>query len=762
MDQQRRRVATASAILPQARWATVRPGSVGGVNGQWVSGTSATDGVLLFLHGGGYVLEEPRAYRAMVAHLSRGIGIPAFAPSLRLAPEHPAPAALEDALSAYEGLLQTGIPGSRIAIAGDSAGGGLSLALAMKIRDQGIPEPAVLALLCPWADLSPEGLARHARHPSSVGPRTSTFMEWAQAYAPDGWAYDPSVSPLLGDLRALPPVILHSAGDDELIDDAQHLELKAREAGVVVTHRSHPELWHGFHYLAGTLKEADASIADLSTRIRDYLAPHRKKPHVAIIGAGVSGLCLGAKLRRAGHTDFTIYEKADEVGGTWRENAYPGLVCDVPARLYAFSFAPNPEWAQFLASGEDLQEYLMRVTDREGLRPSIRFNTEIETAQWKNGQWLLTSASGYESRVDLLVCATGFLHHPRTPEIPGAETFTGRILHSSHCEQDTVLKGQRVGIIGTGSTGVQLTCALSQVAGRLILFQRTAQWILPLPNPRYRPATRFVYRRMPILNSLTRNIYEHLFDSIPGRAVRPGWQRWFLSALCRINLRFGVHDPELREKLTPQDQPLCKRLVMSGTFYKAVQRNNVDLVDDAIARITPEGIVTRDGQLHRLDIIIFATGYKSHSYMRPMKIFGEKQTALDEVWNDDPFAHRTVSLPGFPNFFMMMGPYSPVGNQSAVSTSEIQAEHIVRWTEIMRRDKISYICPKMEDAVRFKADLARAMSGTVWTTGCDSWYLGNGHSPILWPWTPDRFRDELKAPNLAEYVTRRDDHLDSL
>jgi cation diffusion facilitator CzcD-associated flavoprotein CzcO len=478
-------------------------------------------------------------------------------------------------------------------------------------------------------------------------------------------------------------------------------------------------------------------------------------PRVAIVGAGMSGLCMAAKLRRAGIDTFTIYEKASEVGGTWRENTYPGLTCDVPSRFYSYSFAPNPGWTRHFAPGREIQRYFSRAVDELGLREHIRFDAEVVRARWEEGRWRLWTRDGREDVADVLVSATGVLHHPREPEIEGLDTFAGARFHSARWDHSVPLEGRRIAVIGTGSTGVQIVCALADVAGRLLVFQRTAQWILPVANLPYSGLTRRAFERFPALNRLSYHVYQAALEILLGRAAtRPGWQRRLISAICRLNLRFGVRDPDLRRRLTPDYEPMCKRLVMSGEFYPAMQRPNVGLVTTPIDHVEPRGIVTGDGRLHEIDVLVFATGFDAHAYMRPMELVGEGGRTLEEAWADGPVAYRTVALPGFPNFFMMLGPHSPIGNQSLVAVAETQSDYALRWVEEMRAGRVAAAAPTPEATARFNQEMRSAMPSTVWVTGCKSWYLDADGLPEAWPWTPGRHRAMLREPELADFALR--------
>jgi cation diffusion facilitator CzcD-associated flavoprotein CzcO len=482
----------------------------------------------------------------------------------------------------------------------------------------------------------------------------------------------------------------------------------------------------------------------------------RGKPTVAIIGAGMSGLCMAIKLQDAGIDTFTIFEKADEVGGTWRDNTYPGLTCDVPSRYYSYSFRPNPDWSHLLPPGPEIQEYFRRVAIERGVRARIRFGTDVTAAMYRDGRWWLTTDEGEEEEpFDVLVTATGVLRVPRYPDIAGLDSFAGPTFHSSRWDHSVSLPDKRIGVIGTGSTGVQITAALGGNVKQLKVFQRTAQWVLPFPNPRYKAATKAALRRFPSLNALGYGFWGRFFRSVPGRApIRPGWQRNMLQASCRWNLRLSVRDPELRQKLTPAHQPMCKRLIMASTYYAAVKKAAVDIVTDPIERVEPRGVVTADGTLHELDLLVLATGFDARAYVRPMAIVGEHGRTLDEAWEDGPTAYRSVAVPGFPNMFMMMGPHSPIGNQSLVPVAESQADFALWWIRRIADGSITAAAPTEAASKDYNEDMKASMPQTVWVTGCSSWYLGKDGLPELFPWAPERHQELLKSPDLGDFDIR--------
>ena len=477
-------------------------------------------------------------------------------------------------------------------------------------------------------------------------------------------------------------------------------------------------------------------------------------PTVGIIGAGMSGICMAAKLLSSGIESFTVFEKADEVGGTWRDNTYPGLACDVPSRFYSYDFRPNAGWTHLLPPGAEVQRYFRQVADERGIRPHIRFGTDVTAARYRDGQWWIVTAAGEEA-FDVLITATGVLRVPRYPDIPGLDRFAGAKFHSSRWDHSVSLADSRIGLIGTGSTGVQISAALGGAVRELNIFQRTPQWVFPMPNPRYSRLTRSVLGRWPGLGRIGYRFWQEFYEKIFARAmVRPGWQRRLVSAICRWNLRLSVRDPELRRKLTPNYQAMCKRQVLSKRYYRAIQRSGVHVVTDAIDHVEPEGVVTADGTLHELDVLVLATGFDAHAYVRPLTIVGEAGVSLDEAWADGPIAYRSVAVPGFPNLFMLMGPHSPIGNQSLVIIAEHQADYAMWWINQIRDGRVAAAAPTEVATKDYNEEMKAAMPQTIWATGCNSWYLDKNGLPELFPWEPVRHRELLSAPDLGDFDVR--------
>ena len=477
---------------------------------------------------------------------------------------------------------------------------------------------------------------------------------------------------------------------------------------------------------------------------------------VAVVGAGMAGILSAIKLTEAGLTDFTVYEKADRMGGTWRENTYPGVACDVPSHLYSYSFAMNPDWSHVFSPGPEIRRYFEDVARRHGIEHSIRFGEEVVRCDFQDGRWELHTASGHRDTVDVVIAATGVLHHPRLPDIDGLDTFAGATFHSARWDHGVDLDGARVGVIGTGSTAVQIVHAVVDRVRTLTLFQRTAQWVLPQANDPYSDDERAAFLRDPgrmeQLHAELSELFAQGFSNAVVDAESP--QMKMIEEACRANLEDNVTDPVLRERLRPDYRAGCKRLIISPDFYGAIQRPNAELVTEPIACVEPAGVRTRDGELHELDVLVLATGFKVDAFMRPMAVTGRDGVSLDVVWKDRPVAYLAVSIPDFPNFFMLNGPNGPVGNFSLIEVAELQLSYIMQLVQRLRTGEARHISATHEALERFEADRFDAAQHTIWATGCRSWYLDDRGIPSAWPWTFDRFREEMAAPRPEAYELR--------
>ena len=468
----------------------------------------------------------------------------------------------------------------------------------------------------------------------------------------------------------------------------------------------------------------------------------------AVIGAGMSGILAAIKLEEAGYHDVTVYEKADRPGGTWRENTYPGIACDVPSHLYSYSFEPNPDWSHRFSPGAEIQAYFEGVAQRHGVTERIRFGTEITHATFADGRWHLESKDGPLGAYDVVIAATGVLHHPNVPDLPGLGEFAGACFHSARWNHSVALDGCRIGIVGTGSSAVQIVSALVDRVERLALFQRTAQWIAPQDNPEYGATERAEFALHPEKMRAVRDEASRTFADNFSNAVvdADSPQMHLIEEVCRANLETSVTDPVLREQLRPDYRAACKRLVVSPDFYQAIQKPNAELVTEPIARVEAGGVRTKDGRLHELDVLVLATGFRADRFLRPMHVVGRAGVRLDEVWAKRPSAYLSISVPDFPNLFMLNGPNGPVGNFSLIEVAELQVAYVLQLVAELRDGRCREISPRHAASEKFDDDRVEAAKHTVWSTGCRSWYLDDRGVPAAWPWTFDRFRTEMASP----------------
>jgi cation diffusion facilitator CzcD-associated flavoprotein CzcO len=481
-----------------------------------------------------------------------------------------------------------------------------------------------------------------------------------------------------------------------------------------------------------------------------------KKPRFVVVGAGMAGILSAIKLAEAGLDDFVVYEKADRLGGTWRENRYPGLTCDVPSHLYSYTFAPNPSWSHLFAPGPEIQAYFEDVARRYGVDSSIEYGKEVVRCAFESGRWSITCSDGSRDVADFVIAATGVLHHPNVPAIEGLSSFAGAAFHSARWDDAVEVAGKRVGVVGTGSTATQIVAAIAADVAELVLFQRTAQWIMPAQNPAYSEAEKAEFRARPEAMAYVRaeaaRAFRETFANVLIDAASP-----VLAAIhdtCVANLEGNVRDPALREKLRPDYRAACKRLVLSDGFYEAVQRPHSRVVTEPIARVEPCGIRTADGSLHELDVLVLATGFRVDRFMRPMEVVGRGGVTLDDVWRDSPSAYMSVSMPDFPNFFMLNGPNGPVGNFSLIDVAELQFAYIMQLVDRVRSGACTEVSASHAAMARFEAERKRAAESTIWKSGCKSWYLDRNGVPMAWPWTFDRFVEEMRAPRMADFETR--------
>lgn len=478
-----------------------------------------------------------------------------------------------------------------------------------------------------------------------------------------------------------------------------------------------------------------------------------RDPAIVIIGAGMTGILLAIKLEKAGFQNVRIFEKRGELGGTWRENTYPGVACDIPAHMYTYSFEPNPEWQHRFARGSEILAYFRRMGEKYGVRSRIHFNEAVVSSVYERGRWTLATSQGREVTADFVIAATGILHHPAKPAIEGLDSFQGQIFHTAEWDHSVPLAGRRLGVIGTGSTAAQVIPELVKVAGKVSVFQRTPQWIVHVPDKLYSDKHRHRWRHRPELAARLHRWYTRAVEATFSNAVI-GKKLPFalLNFLCRWHLWKAVKDPALRAKLTPQYRVGCKRVIVNSSFYPAIQRPNADLVTEGIQRISDKGVLTRDGRLHELDVLILATGFHPFHFMRPMQLRGKGGRSIDEVWGKKAQAYRSLFIPGFPNFCLMLGPNTPIGNFSVIAMSEVQSDYVLRVLNDWRAHKFDEIDATPAALQRFGRYLKEGMKKTVWVGGCQSWYLDADGDPAMWPYSWKQWVREMSEPDYRDFA----------
>jgi cation diffusion facilitator CzcD-associated flavoprotein CzcO len=487
---------------------------------------------------------------------------------------------------------------------------------------------------------------------------------------------------------------------------------------------------------------------------------------IAIVGAGFAGIGTAIRLKRAGIESFTIFERAGEIGGTWRDNSYPGAACDVPSHAYSLSFEPNPGWTQRFSPAAEIQAYLLGIVEKWQLRSHLRLATEIVAARFdeERGLWTLDTSRGDSVTARVVVSCVGGLVNPALPDIDGIESFSGEIFHTARWNHAAELAGKRVGVIGTGASAVQVVPEIAPRVARLAVFQRTPAWVVPKLDRRYSERSRRLFARFPLLLRTSRFL-QHAASELRGPMIFLDAPR--LSALGERmslrHLRAQVADPLLREKLRPHFQFGCKRILVSDDYWASFERANVDLVTEPIERILPSGIETKGGALHQLDAIVLATGFAVGLARSPFPVLGRGGRSLDEAWSRGAVAYKGMTVSGFPNWFILMGPNTGPGHTSVLLYTEAQIEHLLGAIHTLRREGLKYVDVRQEAQDRYDAGIQARMKHMVWSSGCKSWYLsedGSNHS--LYPGFAAEYVLRARRFEPRDYLLRAGDRHDRL
>ena len=473
---------------------------------------------------------------------------------------------------------------------------------------------------------------------------------------------------------------------------------------------------------------------------------------VCVVGAGFAGLGMAVRLREEGEDDFVVLDRADEVGGVWRENRYPGAACDVESRLYELEAAPNPDWSRRFAGQAEIWGYLRGLVDDFGLGPHLALGTNLEAARWDgaDARWHVSTSRG-DLTADVLVPAPGALAEPRLPDLPGLDTFGGPAFHTAQWDESVDLAGKRVAVVGTGASAVQVVPAIQPVVDHLTLYQRTPAWILPRRDTALSPAARRLLRRAPAVQRALRAALYVRHEAL-GLAFRNVWLARLVGKLVSLHLRRQVRDPALRAALRPTTTMGCKRLLLSDDYYPALTQPNAEVVAGGAVALRPGAVVGADGVERPADVVVFATGFHVTDYPFGHALVGTAGRTLAETWGASPTAHVGTTVAGFPNLFFLQGPNTGLGHSSVVLMAEAQIDHVVNALAVLDRPDVAAVEPRPEAQAAFAEAVDRDMERTVWMTGCESWYLDEtGRNAALWPGGVGAFRRRVAPFDASEY-----------
>jgi len=471
-----------------------------------------------------------------------------------------------------------------------------------------------------------------------------------------------------------------------------------------------------------------------------------------IIGAGFGGLCAAIKLKEAGFSRLVVLEKADRLGGTWRDNTYPGACCDVPSRLYSYSFALNPGWTRAYSGHAEIRQYMEDVATRFGVKDRFRFNAEVARADWDGTAWTVTLTSGETLSAPVLVSGLGQLNRPSFANIPGRETFTGPLFHSARWRHDVDLAGKTVGCVGAGASAIQYIPEIAKTAGKVIVFQRTPNYIVPRLDKAMSPLRRALYRSVPGLDRAHRWLLWKLMD-LRFQAFQQGTKS--ADSFRKVALDYlesTIPDPVLRAKLTP-DYPIgCKRVLVSDDYYQAMARPNVELVTEDVAAVTSTGVRTGDGADHPCDVLVFGTGFETTDFLAPLQITGDNGLTLDEAWKDGAEAYYGVTVAGFPNLFLLYGPNTNLGHNSIILMIEAQVGYMVEALRALRARGATALKVKPDAQARFNTQLQQDLQSTAWAGSCSSWYkTASGKITNNWSADTATYMKVMRTPAMADY-----------
>lgn len=488
---------------------------------------------------------------------------------------------------------------------------------------------------------------------------------------------------------------------------------------------------------------------------------------VAIIGSGFSGLGMGVALKKAGIDNFTIFEKADSAGGTWRDNTYPGCACDVPSALYSYSFSPNSEWSRSFAEQAEINGYLGEVANDHRLEPHFAFGHELKTAHYNAEQqcWAIQFANGNRVHSRILISAIGALHIPNMPNFDGLDSFTGTTFHSARWNHDYDLTGKRVAVIGTGASAIQFVPAITQQVKGLTLFQRSPAWVLPKPDRGIGKREKALYRRIPALMAARRAA---TYGQLETRAIAFNYATGLLKLVERQACNYidrTIDDPVKARALIPDYSMGCKRILMSNDYYQSLNRDHVTIENSGVQRIEGNTIIDGNGKRHEVDAIILGTGFKTLDAITEVDIRNEQGLSLEDAWKGGAQSHLGCMISGFANFFMLLGPNTGLGHNSQVYMIESQVRYVSDALKKMRDRDIGSVSVKPAVQQKYVQSIQSRLKHTVWSSGCKSWYLDEaGNNWTLWPGFTFVYRYLTRRFNLSEHecIARRQTSLNAL
>lgn len=489
------------------------------------------------------------------------------------------------------------------------------------------------------------------------------------------------------------------------------------------------------------------SPAPPAASARPGALPPTQRHGIVIVGSGFAGLCMGIRLKQAGIEDFVILERGDDVGGTWRDNHYPGAACDIPSVLYSFSFEPNPHWSRKYPTQPELLEYQRHCARKYGLLPHLRLQADVTQCRWDRatGAWHVTTRDGRCFIGTVLVSGMGGLSNPAYPDIPGRERFAGPAFHSAQWDHAVDLRGRRVAVIGSGASAIQFLPRIAPQVAHLDYYQRTPPWVLPKDDRRMKPWEQRLLGALPFLQKLWRWATYGMLEMRVVAFTRAPWLMKGVEWLALRQMRRHIDDPALLRRLTPSYRAGCKRILLANDYYPALARPNVEVVTERIREITPTGLVTQDGRLRPADVLIYATGFKVQELAAPGLYLDGEGRDLAERWRGAPQAFLGTAVPGYPNLFFIVGPNTGLGHNSIIYMIESQVRYIVDAILTMQRQGLREVRVRDDVTRRYNDRLQRLLQGTVWTSGgCKSWYLNaEGRNTTLWPTFTFLFRRRL-------------------